>query len=137
MKTVTCPSPTLLMRAGLLVFALLTAQSASAQSLFDLAVRGTSCNALSDSSLFCTYQVGKDLEFSITSVGQSDTGISFLRSNINGDYFARYGVMHGCIIVERGMTAPKRKSPEDDYAFVSPKTGQVYKSWQECQAVPK
>ena len=126
-----------LMRFALMVASLLAAKGANAQSPFDLTVRGTSCNALSDGSLFCKYQVGKDLEFSITSVGQSDVGISFLRSNINGDYFARYGVMHGCIIIARGMSAPKRTPAEDDYAFVSPKTSQVHRSWQECQVGPR
>ena len=113
--------------------AFLYGQDANAQSLFNIAVSGTDCRAISDGSLFCKYEIGKDLEFSITSVGDFDTGISFLRSKFDGDYFARFGVMHGCIIVARGVTAPQSASPADDFVFVSPKTGKIYKSWQECR----
>ena len=124
-------SPKTLLRSIWIAVAYLYALNASAQSLFNLAVTGTACKAVSDGSLFCKYQVGKDLEFSITSVGNTNAGISFLRSNFDGDYFARFGLMHGCIIVARGMAAPERGSPADDYVFVSPKTGKIYKSWQE------
>jgi hypothetical protein len=92
--------------------AVLTSTSAAAQSLFQLTAQGTSCKALTDGSLFCRYVVGKDLEFSITSVGAPDAGISFLRSNFKrGDYFARFGVAHGCVVVAEGMAAPSRSVP--------------------------
>ena len=116
---------------------LASASGANAQTLFDLAIQGTSCKAISDGSLFCKYQIGKDLELSITSVGEEDTGISFLRSDFDGDYFARFGVMHGCIIVARGMAAPKRGSAGDDFVFISPKTGRIYKTWRECGSATK
>lgn len=103
----------------------------AAQSLFDITTRGTSCKAISDGSLFCRYEVGKDLEFSVTSVGTEDAGISFLRSNIKGDYWARFGVMHGCIIVLQGEKAARTASGE--VAFVSPKNGRVYQTWEDCQ----
>lgn len=104
----------------------------AAQSLFDITARGTSCKAISDGSLFCKYEVGKDLEFSVTSVGKEDAGISFLRSNIKGDYWARFGVMHGCIIVAQGEKTV-RTSSSSDFAFVSPKNGRVYQTWEQCQ----
>jgi hypothetical protein len=103
----------------------------AAQSAFDATVRGTSCKALADGSLFCKYEIGKDLEFSITSVGEKDAGISFLRSSIKGDYWARFGVMHGCVIVLQGEAVSQ--STALPFAFVSPKNGRVYKSWEECQ----
>jgi hypothetical protein len=103
----------------------------AAQSAFDATVRGTSCKALADGSLVCKYEIGKDLEFSITSVGEKDAGISFLRSSIKGDYWARFGVMHGCVIVLQGEAVSQ--STALPFAFVSPKNGRVYKSWEECQ----
>jgi hypothetical protein len=67
-------------------------------------------------------------------VGAPDAGISFLRSNFKrGDYFARFGVAHGCVVVAEGMTTPRRSVPTD-FAFVSPKTGRTYKTWEECAA---
>ena len=115
------------------VITFLSVQHADAQSLFNLTASGSACKAASDGSLSCKYKIGNDLEFSIASVGEADAGISFLRSNFNGDYYARFGVMHGCVIITKGMAAPARSLPLDDYVFVSPKTGKIYKNWQECQ----
>ena len=111
---------------------ILTVDSALAQSVFEAAVRGTACRQSAKGSLNCIYAVGRDLEFSITAAGEADAGISFLRSSIKGDYYARFGVLHGCIIVAQGE-ATTQLAPID-YAYVSPKTGRVYKSWQECQS---
>ena len=80
----------------------------------------------------CTYKVGRDLEFSIDGVGLPDTGITFWRSKgIEGDYFAQFGLMHGCIIIKHGKHA---KVFGKDFAFVSPKNGKVYKNWEDCKA---
>jgi len=105
-----------------------------AQSTFDLTVRGTSCNATQPSgSLHCTYRVGKDLEFSITSIGEPDATIAVLRANIDGDFFLRVGMIHGCAIVAAGAKAPKSASePETSGALVSPVTGKVLRTWADC-----
>jgi hypothetical protein len=50
-----------------------------------------------------------------------------------GDYYARFGVMHGCIIVARGTRRPESENPFD-FAFISPKNGRVYRDWRDCQA---
>ena len=118
-----------------IAIALLYGHDANSQPLFNIVTSGTECKAASDGGLFCKYKIGKDLEFSITSVGDPDVGISFLHSNFNGDYFARFGVMHGCIIVARGMAAPEQNLPVDDFVFVSPKTGKIYKTWQDCRVI--
>ena len=106
---------------------------ATAGPAFDLTVRGASCKQNSQGSLICHYLVGKDLEFSVTAAGESETGVSFLRSNIKGDYFARFGVMHGCVVVAEGEATAKVSSGPADYAFVSTKNGRVYQTWQECK----
>jgi hypothetical protein len=107
---------------------------ATAGSVFDLTVRGASCKQNSQGSLICRYVVGSDLELSITAAGEADTGVSFLRSNIKGDYFARFGVAHGCVIVAEGGATAKVSAGPSDYAFISPKNGRVYRTWQECKA---
>jgi hypothetical protein len=58
----------------------LTVDSALAQSVFEVAVRGMACRQSANGSLNCTYTVGRDLELSITAAGEADAGISFLRS---------------------------------------------------------
>lgn len=122
----------LTLRSVVVAFIACASPWSAAQSLFDITTRGASCKALSDGSHFCKYEVGKDLEFSVTSVGKEDVGISFLRSNIKGDYWARFGLMHGCIIVVQGEKTA-RTSSGSDFAFVSPRSGRVYQTWEECQ----
>lgn len=82
--------------------------------------------------LNCQYKVGKDLEFSIDGIGMPDTAITFTRTKgLQGDYYASFGLMHGCIIIKHGE---KSKLFFKDFAFVSPKNGKVYQTWQQCQA---
>lgn len=117
---------------AVVLFLFLTVDLVLAQSAFEAAVRGAACRQNDNGSLNCTYTVGRDLEFSLAAAGEADAGISFLRSSIKGDYYARFGVLHGCIIVAQGE-ATTQPAPID-YAYVSPKNGRVYKSWQECQS---
>lgn len=124
--------PAVILCLVLFTLALGYAKLAAAQSVFELTTRGSSCKQNVQGSLLCKYNVGKDLEFSITAVGEPDAGISFLRSNINGDYFARFGVAHGCIIVAQGQATAQLAT--NDYAFVSPHNGLIYRSWEECRA---
>lgn len=80
--------------------------------------------------LDCEYKVGKDLEFSIDGIGMPDTGVTFVRSNFSGDYYATFGLLHGCIIVKHGKAS---RLSILDVAFVSPKNGKVYKTWEACK----
>ena len=88
--------------------------------------------------IHCEYKVGAGLHFTIDGVGEKDAGITFLRSSFDGDFYATFGVYHGCVIVKRGGDAP-RYGPlvgpggPSDIAFVSPKNGKVYRSWTDCK----
>ena len=83
--------------------------------------------------LECDYHVGRDLHFAIAGVGQSDAGISFFKVDWDGDYYAGVGVQHGCVVVQEGKRLlDKEGTILPDYAFVSPVTGKVYGTWQEC-----
>jgi len=122
--------------ASLLFIALAqVSQSAFAQSTFEATVRGASCKQNPNGAMNCVYQIGRDLEFSITDAGATDVGISFIRSNIAGDYYARFGPQHGCVIVAQGQAIASSAPPE--FAFVSPRNGRVYRAWPECQAASK
>jgi hypothetical protein len=117
----------------LALFALGCPSTFASDTPFDATTRGTSCTSTSRGSLECRYKVGRDLEFSITAVGQSDAGISFIRSNSGGDYYARFGIQHGCVIVAYGERGLKETKTPSEFAFVSPRNGRVYRAWPECQ----
>ena len=106
------------------------------QRIYDVVLAGKTCKAREPGqTLSCRYRVGNDLHFSIDGIGDPDTGISFLRSSSDGDYFATVGLMHGCVIVKPG----NKTMPDDvsvfmsDFAFVSSKNGKVYRNWQDCR----
>lgn len=107
-----------------------------AQSAFDLTVRGTVCDATPPSgALHCIYRIGSDLEFSIADIGHDDATISVLRSNVDGDFFLRIGMVHGCAIVAAGARAPQSATgPATSIALVSPWTGKVVRTWAECDS---
>ena len=115
-----------------LALAMTTPTAASGQTAYALTTVGASCTQTPAGVRICTYKVGRDLEISITAVGQDDAGTSVLRSNANGDFYARTCMLHRCIIVSAGVTAPRRALEVDWYAFVSPRTGLVYRTWQAC-----
>jgi len=112
---------------------------AAEQSSYDLVLAGKKCETGTNQTLSCEYTVGAGLKFAIAGIGQPDTGITFMRSSFDGDFYASYGLLHGCVIVQRGTKGIKSKDALEpgsfaDYAFVSPKNGKVYKSWNQCQA---
>jgi hypothetical protein len=114
------------------VFLAFLAQAAWAgETAYEDTLAGKKC-AEHRQQINCEYKVGKDLEFSIDGIGMPDTGITFTRTKgLQGDYYATVGIMHGCIIIKPGA---KSKLFGTDFAFVSPKNGKVYRTWQECQA---
>lgn len=108
-------------------------------STYDEVLKGKQCAAHSNSqTLSCQYRVGADLHLSIDGIGQEDTGVTFVKSNADGDFYATYGVLHGCVVVKRGpksyTEAPGGPGSMSDYAFISPRNGKVYRSWPECKS---
>jgi hypothetical protein len=72
----------------------------------------------------------------IPAVGQPDVAVAFLIADADGDYQASVGAgdSHRCVIVKPGRTrrAQGVAGGRSDIAFVSPQSGKVYASWQEC-----
>ena len=107
---------------------------------YALVLEGKKCETSTfDQSLSCEYMVGTGLKFTIAGIGQPDTAITFLKSSFDGDFYASVGLLHGCVIVKRGTTGVEtdvalETSDFLDFAFVSPKNGKVYKSWEQCKA---
>jgi hypothetical protein len=108
------------------------AQKSLQDRLFQRAVEATKCNDFPRPTgrYYCTYKFGKVLQIGIKDVGGSDTVIGFHNSNINNELYA---VMYfGCVAVVPGHAHPKNY--DLDYGvFISPKTGNIYRTSSECQ----
>ena len=74
--------------------------------------------------LNCTYSAGEKFKVSIAGVGQSDAGILFNHSVYGEDYYGKFGLLHGCIIVTSHDFI--------DMAFISPRDGNIYLDWDAC-----
>lgn len=66
------------------------------------------------------------MHFAIDGIGESDTGIAFLHSDLHDEYYARVGLLHGCVIIMPSDLAR-------GFAFVSPRNGKVYNNWMQCK----
>jgi hypothetical protein len=107
------------------------------KSTYHLVLSGKTCKTWHQTSS-CEYSVGTGLKFSIDGIGQPDTGITFMKSSFDGDFYATYELLHGCIVIKRGPKGVESGAIDgpgsfNDYAFVSPRSGNVYKSWQQCK----
>jgi hypothetical protein len=125
-----------LVRLTVVTGALLALTShAQAQTAFEASTRGARCTQNDQGVRLCRFEIGADLVVTITAVGEPDAGISILRSDFDGDFFARMALQHRCVIVSAGMMAPEAaRAPNGYLAFISPRTGLVYRTWQECEA---
>jgi hypothetical protein len=81
-----------------------------------------------DRGIECSYQVGDFFKVSIADIGTESSGIHFEKSNSDMPIYASFGMLHGCVIVNRFEGT--RGIPE--WVFISPKNGNVYNSWREC-----
>ena len=100
-------------------------------SVYELTLKGKQCQENSEQSLACEYRIGKTLHISIDGIGQADAGITFMKSDFDGDFYAAVGVLHGCVIVKHNLKHLPLQNAFD-FAFISPRTGKVYATWQEC-----
>jgi len=113
------------------IFIFLASTVCAEETAYEDTLSGKKCGEFQQ-QLNCNYKVGKDLEFSIDGIGLPDTAITFTRTKgLEGDYYATFGLMHGCIIIKHGKGSNLFFK---DFAFVSPKNGKVYKTWEDCKA---
>ena len=61
-----------------------------------------------------------------------------MKSDFDGDFYGSVGVLHGCVVVSRGLKGDSSSSLSGpgsmfDYAFISPRNGKVYKDWIKCK----
>ena len=105
---------------------------------YDIVSSGKVCKQNPSHEFSCDYKVGNDLHFTVDGVGGEWTGITFLKSDYDGDFFAKFGLRHGCVIVGRGKKGWEKgvvagPGSPSDYAFISPKNGKVYRDWEACK----
>lgn len=115
------------------VSVLISQHALGSTSVYELTLKGKACDETSRQSIECNYRVGRSFHVSIAGIGQPDAGIIFMKSDFDGDFYAKVGTGHGCVIVGRG----KQHAASDStvgFAFISPKNGKVYANWQDCKA---
>ena len=59
---------------------------AAPQPTVEIVLAGKSCSENKEQTIECNYSIGKDLKIGIAGVGQRDTSIVFLKSDIDGDF---------------------------------------------------
>jgi len=102
---------------------------------YEAVVAGMTCHQSSNqiTGFWCEYAVGGGLRFVIAGVGQPDAAVTVEEAlGYDSDYYFTFGVGHGCVIVKPGKLALRGEDPFP-VAFVSPVTGKVYQTWQECK----
>lgn len=117
---------------ALAVLALL-ANAPPSTKLYNAVKEAQKCNTSSivPGQMECDFKMGS-LHFAIAAVGSPDAGIAIYKADWDKDYHLSYGVQHGCLIVKWGQ---KQQTSENamEMVFVSPATGGVYRTWEECQ----
>jgi hypothetical protein len=113
-----------------LLAALPSNDAAQGRTTYDDVVTGMRCSENQSGDLECDYRVGQSLHFAIVAPGKPDGSIYFYSASFEGDYFAAVGISHGCVVVRPGKSASEGR--QLDLAFVSPRSGRVYRSWQDC-----
>lgn len=68
------------------------------KSSYDVVLAGKSCQTGTwDQSLSCEYVVGTGLKFVIAGIGQPDAAVTFMKSSFDEDFYATFGLLHGCV----------------------------------------
>lgn len=108
------------------------------QTTYEVVLAGKSCRAVPLQSIECRYTVGKDLRFTIARIRETDAGLSFIHSDRQGDFYADIGQVPSCIRIARERPSAVSTSTRDtggttDVAFVSIRTGTVYRNAEDCR----
>jgi hypothetical protein len=109
-------------------------------STYDIVLSGKACKEYPNQEISCDFKVGNDLHFILEGIGGEWTGITFMKSDNEGDFYATYGLGHGCVVVKRGKKNWKNAGcggpgSAFDYAFISSRNGKVYQDWESCKEV--
>ena len=105
---------------------------------FDSLLAGMSCKQQKSGRMDCDFRAG-GTRFVIAGVGQQDVSVAFLQGDTASLYVVSVAPLHGCVVVKPTRAADATRAaglqPGDSvstFAFVSPRTGKVYRTWQTC-----
>lgn len=101
------------------------------EQLFQRALQGTKCEQIPNNGRYCKYTFGTTLEIGIKDVGGTDTVVGFHNSNIKNELYAV--LYFGRIAIVPGESHPRNYN-HDYGVFISPITGLVYQSSNECRS---
>lgn len=103
-----------------------------AQQTYERVMAGKECKVSSAKKTTCRYKVGETLDLMISGIGTPDAMVAFLKSDIDGDFYASYSMKYKCVFVRSGMEKKgARRSPFT--AFISLKNGEVYSDRVKCK----
>lgn len=115
------------------------ASRASESAAYKALIDGMVCRQQAGGRMDCEFHVGSALRFVIAGVGQEDVAVSFVQADSTGGYVASMVPLHGCVAVKPANTLDATRAagilPGDSvatFAFVSPRTGKVYRAWSAC-----
>jgi hypothetical protein len=87
-------------------------------SSYELVLAGKKCETGTwAQTLSCEYTVGTGLKFVVAGIGQPDTAVAFMKSSSDGDFYASFGLLHGCVIVQRGRKGVEHDDPMEPGGF--------------------
>jgi hypothetical protein len=103
------------------------------ESTYQKILKGKVCTENpSTQQIDCEYKINTEFWLSIAGIGLPDTAVTFMKADFNGKYYGTFGLLHGCVVVKPGVS--NKDSLSIDMAFVSPKNGKIYQTWQLCQS---
>jgi hypothetical protein len=110
-----------------------------ATGAYEMLINAIACRQQPSGRMDCEYSAGNGLRFAVTGVGQEDVVISVTHTDSSAEFYASVAPLHGCVVVKplNGAEFARRAGvPVADStalsAFVSPRTGKVYRNWQGC-----
>lgn len=108
--------------------------NAQPASTYDAVVAGMKCTQSTiakAAQMDCEYNVGMSLRLALPGIGDDAVAFTVLKSDFDGDFYVSIaaGKVHDCAIVKPGMKSPPTLS---DFAFISPRSGRVFHTWQQC-----
>jgi len=111
---------------------LFSGASVAEKTTNEMVLAGKKCEEDSAQKTTCHYKVGESLDFIISGVGATDTMVAFLKSDIDGDFYASYSMKYKCVFVRSGMEKKgAKRSPFT--AFISLKNGEIYNDRVKCK----
>lgn len=106
--------------------------SVAEKTTYEMVLAGKECKEGSAQKTTCHYKIGESLDFIISGIGTTDTMVAFLKSDIDGDFYASYSKKYECVFVRSGMEKKgAKRSPFT--AFISLKNGEVYNDRVKCK----